>query len=66
LRAFVYVTSGACDADAHFHVFTQAQEEKIFKQLGVDEDRLKDAIRRAKRHRATQKVDSGPEDSHEG
>jgi halogenation protein CepH len=66
LRAFVYVTSGACDADAHFHVFTQAQEEKIFKQLGVDEDRLKDAIRRAKRHKATQKADSSPEEPHEG
>jgi flavin-dependent dehydrogenase len=50
LRAFKYVTSGACDADAHFHVFTVAQEERIFRQLGVDEAQLKDALLRAKRH----------------
>ena len=67
LRAFVYITSGACDADAHFNIFTAAQEEKIFKQLGVDEARLKDALRRAKRHQAMAKTDpdSGPDDLHE-
>jgi flavin-dependent dehydrogenase len=66
LRAFVYITSGACDADAHFHVFTLAQEEKIFKHLGVDPSRLKDALRRAKRHKAHIKVDPTPDDLHDG
>ncbi len=50
LRAFKYLTSGACDADAHFHVFTVAQEQNIFQHLGVNEDQLKHALRRAKRH----------------
>jgi flavin-dependent dehydrogenase len=52
LRAFKYLTSGACDADAHFHVFALAQEQNIFKHLGVDEAQLKNALRRAKRHTA--------------
>ena len=50
LRAFKYLTSGACDADAHFHVFTVAQEQNIFRHLGVNETQLKNALRRAKRH----------------
>ena len=37
--------------DAHFHVFTVAQEERIFRKLGVDEARLKQALTRAKRFR---------------
>jgi len=50
LRAFVYQTSGECDADAHFHVFSLAQEKKIFRNLAVDPDQVKDALRRARRH----------------
>jgi flavin-dependent dehydrogenase len=50
LRAFKYLTSGKCDADAHFHLFSVAQEQRIFRELGVDEDHLKDALRRAQRH----------------
>lgn len=65
LRAFVYITSGACDADAHFHIFTQAQESRIFQQLGVDETRLKDALRRAKRHLKNPKADPQPDDLHD-
>ena len=50
LRAFVYQTSGQCDADAHFHVFSLAQEKKIFQNLSVDPSQVKDALRRARRH----------------
>jgi flavin-dependent dehydrogenase len=50
LRAFVYQTSGECDADAHFHVFSLAQEKKIFRNLAVDPSQVKDALRRAHRH----------------
>jgi halogenation protein CepH len=50
LRAFVYQTSGDCDADAHFHVFSLAQEQKIFRKLTLDPIQLKDALRRAQRH----------------
>jgi flavin-dependent dehydrogenase len=50
LRAFKYLTSGQCDADAHFHLFSEAQDHKIFQHLGVDEAQLKDALRRAQRH----------------
>jgi flavin-dependent dehydrogenase len=50
LRAFVYQTSGECDADAHFHVFSQAQEKKIFQNLSVDPSQVRDALRRARRH----------------
>ena len=51
LRAFKFLTQGICNADAHFHVFTVAQEERIFRKLGVDEARLKQALTRAKRFR---------------
>ena len=50
LRAFKYLTQGISNADAHFHVFQLAQEERIFNQLGVDEASLKQALVRAKRH----------------
>lgn len=50
LRAFKYLTSGQCDADAHFLLFTEAQDQKIFEHLGVDEAQLKDALKRAQRH----------------
>ena len=50
LRAFKYLTQGISNADAHFHVFKLAQEERIFSQLGVDEAQLKQALYRAKRH----------------
>ncbi len=50
LRAFKYLTQGISNADAHFHVFKLAQEERIFNQLGVDEASLKQALVRAKRH----------------
>jgi flavin-dependent dehydrogenase len=67
LRAFKYLTSGACDADAHFHVFTVAQEEKIFQQLGVDETQLKKVLRRAKRHLENPYLEEdGPDVLHEG
>jgi halogenation protein CepH len=41
LRAFVYLTSGQYAADQHFRVFQQWQEEKMFRALGVDAERLK-------------------------
>lgn len=50
LRAFKYLTSGKCDTDAHFHLFSVAQEQRIFRDFGVDEDHLKDALRRPQRH----------------
>ena len=50
LRAFKFLTQGICNADAHFHIFKLAQEERIFNKLGVDEDHLKEALSRAKRH----------------
>ncbi len=50
LRAFKFLTQGICNADAHFHIFKLAQEERIFNKLGVDEDNLKLALARAKRH----------------
>lgn len=36
LRAFVYLTSGRHAADQHYQIFEQAQEQKIFRSLGVD------------------------------
>jgi len=57
LRAFVYQTSGECDADAHFHVFSLAQEKKIFRNLAVDPEQLKDALGRARRHLSMREMD---------
>jgi hypothetical protein len=63
LRAFVYQTSGECDADAHFHVFSLAQEKKIFRNLEVNPDQLKDALSRARRHLAMRDM-RGEEPAH--
>ncbi|TNF32750.1 MAG: FAD-dependent oxidoreductase [Deltaproteobacteria bacterium] len=46
LRAFVYVTSGRYAADQHFRVFQAWQEKRMFDKLGVDEARLKSALKR--------------------
>ena len=62
LRAFKFLTQGICNADAHFHVFTVAQEERIFRKLGVDEERLKQALTRAKRHRENRSLLDVPAD----
>ena len=48
LRAFKYVTSGKLDADNHFRIFTDAQEKKMFRALGVDKKEVKSALERAK------------------
>jgi len=56
LRAFKFLSQGICNADAHFHVFTVAQEERIFQKLGVDGKRLKQALERAKRHKENQSL----------
>lgn len=49
LRAFKYVTSGQLDADNHFRIFTDAQEEKMFRALGVDKKEVRSALERAKK-----------------
>ena len=46
LRAFVYLTSGRYAADQSFRVFQQWQEEKMFRALGVDKQRLGAALGR--------------------
>ena len=48
LRAFKYVTSGKLDADNHFRIFTDAQEKKMFRALGVDKAEVRSALERAK------------------
>lgn len=60
LRAFTFLTSGECDADAHFHIFEQAQEQRIFQQLGVDGAQLRRALARAKRHRKLRRASKAP------
>ena len=62
LRAFKFLTQGICNADAHFHIFTLAQEERIFRQLGVDKGRLKHALLRAKRFRENRSLLDEPAD----
>jgi len=47
LRAFVYLTSGQYASDRHFRIFQEAQEQQIFRSLGVDRDALRRARRRA-------------------
>ncbi len=44
LRAFVYLTSGHYSADAHFKVFQEWQEKKMFHALGVNRSELKTAL----------------------
>ena len=44
LRAFVYLTSGHYAADAHFKVFQEWQEKKMFQALGVNHGELKSAL----------------------
>ena len=44
LRAFVYLTSGHYAADAHFKVFQEWQEKKMFEALGVNRTALKSAL----------------------
>lgn len=51
LRAFVYLTSGRYDADSHFKVFIDWQEQKIFERLGVDKKQLAKAVAKAKSKR---------------
>jgi len=48
LRAFKYLTSGRLDADAHFRIFTDAQEARIFDQLGVNRKALKASLEKAR------------------
>lgn len=48
LRAFVYLTTGRHDADRHYKVFIEWQEQKIFRQLGVDPVAVKKAIAAAR------------------
>ena len=49
LRAFKYVTSGKLDADNHFRIFTDAQEKKMFRALGVDKKEIKSSLTRARK-----------------
>jgi halogenation protein CepH len=49
LRAFQYLTTGRHDADRHYKIFIEWQEQKIFQQLGVDPRALKRAIAEARR-----------------
>jgi halogenation protein CepH len=44
LRAFVYLTSGRYQADRHFKVFAEWQEQKIFRALGVEKDQLASSV----------------------
>jgi len=44
VRAFVYLTSGRYNADQHFKVFQQWQEELMFQALGVDKKQLGKAL----------------------
>ena len=53
LRAFKYVTSGKLDADNHFRIFTDAQEKKMFRALGVDKNEIKSSLNRAKKRLKT-------------
>ncbi len=46
LRAFVYLTSGQYAADSHYRIFHEAQEQKIFRALGVNRKALKRAKNR--------------------
>lgn len=46
MRAFVYLTSGQYAADLHYKIFQEAQEQRIFRSLGVDRDALRRARRR--------------------
>lgn len=46
LRAFVWLTSGRYAADTHLRVFQRWQEEKMFRQLGVDGDKVREALAR--------------------
>lgn len=41
VRAFVYLTSGQYAADEHYRIFAEAQEQKIFRSLGVDRRALR-------------------------
>lgn len=43
MRAFVYLTSGQYAVDAHYRIFHEAQEQKIFRALGVNRKALKRA-----------------------
>lgn len=45
LRAFVYLTTGKLAADQHLRVFQQWQEQRMFRQLGVDDAALRRAWR---------------------
>jgi flavin-dependent halogenase len=45
LRAFVYLTSGQYAADLHYRVFQEAQEQKMFRALGVNKSTLREARR---------------------
>jgi halogenation protein CepH len=49
LRAFVYLTSGQHAADQHYQIFEQAQEQKIFRSLGVDKRALSRARQKLQR-----------------
>ncbi len=49
IRAFKYVTSGKLDTDAHFRIFTDAQEKKMFRALGVDKEQVRSSLERAKK-----------------
>jgi flavin-dependent dehydrogenase len=62
LRAFKFLTQGIYNADAHFHIFKLAHEERIFKKLGVDGKSLKHALDRAKRHIENQGLLDEPSD----
>ncbi len=44
LRAFVYLTSGRYQADRHFKVFAEWQEQKIFRALGVEKSQLASSV----------------------
>jgi halogenation protein CepH len=43
MRAFVYLTSGKYAVDTHYRIFQSAQEQRIFRSLGVDRGALKRA-----------------------
>jgi flavin-dependent dehydrogenase len=45
LRAFVWLTSGRYNADNHFKVFQEWQEQRMFAALGVDKAALAKAVK---------------------